>query len=848
MNLRKLIRREIMITAISVILISITFFSVSYAIYMTVDEREIGTLTFADLYFESCSDSTCEDVGENLGNSIINVSSVPLSDTEGVALDPYSFKVSNYGNLQLITYVYVSIDTTTSYDFSKLKVAYKESASSDYTISSYGSNEIFLLYTVTLDPNDSKIIDVLMWASEEMGNDLLGQNFNAYVNAVAYYYPADEDNLHTVVPTGTNTLASAQFITQFSYTGNYQTYTVPATGWYNVELWGAQGGATTGAYGAYTKGTTYLDQGDVLYVYVGSNGSMIGGTSTQTSINGGYNGGAGASNQAAITSRYWGSGGGATDIRLTSSINSRIMVAGGGGGCYGTVSNCVGGGFGGALIGQAGQTANSYAPGPGATQINGGLPITENTVTSVSGTFGVGGGPNVAASGGGGGYYGGSGSGHIDAAGGGSSFISGYAGVNAITSSSSTTPTNNTKHYSNDYFINGKMLSGVNSGNGKAKITFIGVNKPARINTELDGVRYIKSCVNGSTVSVNNHWLELQAIYNGTNVAYGKTVTGTVAENSSYPYSRITDGDITTTNYAQAGSSGLQCITVDLTQPYDLDEIALWRYWADGRTYYNNTTYVSDDNSTWTEIINEYSPETSQGKRVSAYEEVYNGYVGTNLTLLYDGISNGGVAHNASATTWKNLAGSTLDGTLNGTPVWGSNYLTFDGVNDWVAIAAMNYANPTIEVVAEVTTAPGAGTLKCIFSTYETGGYGLRFDSYYRTVGGVYVSGEAAYELSYSPRKFYLNRKYHLAFTYNGTDEKLYADGKDIYTFPAPGTIGNPVSGTIAVIGANPNSSGGVAGDYLTGKIYSVRVYNRALTTAEIKHNYEFDKLYYGLN
>ena len=848
MNLKKLISREIIITMVSVILISITFFSVSYAIYMTVDEREIGTLSFADLYFESCTNSDCENVGEDLGNSIINISAVPMSDTEGLALDPYSFRVSNSGNLQLVTYIYISIDTSTAYDFSDLKVAYKESTDSDYTITSYGENEIFLLATVTLEPSDSKIFDVLMWASEAMGNDLIGGNFNAYVNAVAYYYPEDEDNLHTVVPNGTNTIANAQFITQFSYTGSYQTYTVPATGWYNVELWGAQGGdATYGGKGGYTSGLTYLNQGDNYYIYVGSQGS---------GATGGYNGGG-----LGTAAPYPGlPGGGATDIRLVSgtwnnstSLNSRVMVAAGGGGGQ-TYFATHYGGTGGGLYGSSGTMSGTAATAAsGGTQISGG-PQTDGFATRYAGVFGVGG-YNTSGTGGGGGsgYYGGAagphGSGTAGSGAGGSSFISGYAGVNAITSASSTTHTNNTLHYSGKYFINGKMLAGVNSGNGKAKITFIGVSKPGRIDTKLDNVRYVKNCINGSSYSATNNWVEIQAIYNGSNVAYGKTVTGTAAANASYPYSNLTDGNIASdAPYGQTDSTGLQCVTVDLGQSYNLDEIALWRRWGIPRTYNSDTTSVSSDNSTWTEVINEYSPDTNEGKRSSAYEEYYNGYVGPNLALYYDGNTNVGSAHNASATTWKNLVGGTLNGTLNGTPVWGSNYLTFDGVDDWVGIALMNYANPTVEVVAEVTTAPGAGLTSTLFANYETGGYGLAFDSYYRTRGTFYISEESAYEMTYSPIKYYLNRKYHFATSYNGTNIKMFTNGKDIYTVAVAGTIGTPVAGAIGVVGANPNSAGGVSGEYFTGKIYSVRVYDRALTAAEIKHNYEFDKLYYGLN
>lgn len=47
----------------------------------------------------------------------------------------------------------------------------------------------------------------------------------------------------------------------FGYTGDVQTFTVAVDGYYQVELWGAQG--------EYTKGIIYLKKGTNLYVYVG---------------------------------------------------------------------------------------------------------------------------------------------------------------------------------------------------------------------------------------------------------------------------------------------------------------------------------------------------------------------------------------------------------------------------------------------------------------------------------------------------------------------------------------------------------------------------------------------------
>lgn len=441
-------------------------------------------------------------------------------------------------------------------------------------------------------------------------------------------------------------------IYDFVYTGSYQTFTAPFTGYYNVELWGAQGGSGS-AYvsnlAAKTSGQIYLQANDVIYVYVGGAGIS---NCTSNLCLGGYNGG-GKGGGNATSGVIQGSGGGSTDIRYGGqSMNDRIMVAGGSGGGSSYLTNWYGtGGGGGRLIGldatYGGASGSANYPGLGGTQIAGGL-----AANCVAGTFGAGGTRDSDLAGGGGGYYGG-GCGWGAGGGGGSSFISGYAGDNAITSSSSTTATNNTIHYSNKYFINGEMQLGINAGNGSAKISYVGLTAPAKTNTNLNNVRYIKDCINGSTANASNHWVELQAIYQGTNVAKGKTVTGTVAQNvSPYLYSRITDGDVTSANYAESSVVGLQCITVDLGQIYNLDEIAVWHYWADGRTYYSNTTSVSSDNTTWTSIIANTNAETSQGKRINTNTFEY-GYTGNVQTFTIP------ITGNYTLETWGASGGST---------------------------------------------------------------------------------------------------------------------------------------------------------------------------------------------
>ena len=159
----------------------------------------------------------------------------------------------------------------------------------------------------------------------------------------------------------------------FAYTGKVESVVYPA-GRYKLEVWGAQGGASPnsgkyGGKGGYSVGIVTLPATTTLNIYVGQQGKTCGGGSCESSI---FNGGGPAL-------RWGGSGGGATDIRVAgTSLNHRLIVAGGGGGAYGG-TNLGDGGIGGGLKGgaptsggaQATQTTG-YSFGTGQTAPNSG--------------------------------------------------------------------------------------------------------------------------------------------------------------------------------------------------------------------------------------------------------------------------------------------------------------------------------------------------------------------------------------------------------------------------------------------------------------------------------------------
>lgn len=431
-------------------------------------------------------------------------------------------------------------------------------------------------------------------------------------------------------------------IAEFGYTGGYQKYRTPKNGYYYVEVYGAQGGDITtqntanatfnGGKGGYTSGYIYLGANETLYIYVGGQGTATSSETTNQVVPGGYNGG-GAGKNGTSSGRVSTSGGGASDIRYFGNVipsssdlewdselglNSRIMVAGGGGGAFSCVT-CTGvfngsGGAGGGLSGGDAYGVNNELTN--TYKANGG--------TQVSGaSFGKGYDSTNAAQtpGGGGGYYGGDK--NTFSAGGGSSYISGYPGVNSI-NSSDRTHNYNVKHYSNLYFVGGIMKSGVKSGNGYVRISYIG-NSLQKKNSKLDNVRYIKNCINGNSANSYNHWVEIQAIKDGINVAKGISTSGAVVSTI------VTDGDIAN-NPAANGSTGTECITIDLGRIYDIDQLGVWN--PKTRIYFDNITYVSSDNQNWSKVLFDDGIGTYQGNIISAYDDFYNNYTNAEYITL----------------------------------------------------------------------------------------------------------------------------------------------------------------------------------------------------------------------
>lgn len=208
------------------------------------------------------------------------------------------------------------------------------------------------------------------------------------------------------------------------------------------------------------------------------------------------------------------------------------------------------------------------------------------------------------------------------------------------------------------------------------------------------------------------------------------------------------------------------------------------------------------------------------------------------LTLWVDGTRNKGkyLPHESDALEWKDLSGQNKHGTINGTAVWGGNFLLLNSSDaQWVNFGELNPSYVTLELFCELTSFHS--TEDAIFSNYESGGYGFSASSSYVKFQAHNGSG---YQSARLEEPLPLNEKVHLVGTFDGTSSKLYINGELKATKTASGTIKAPGNNTTLSLGGNPNGTTCNV-PCLNGKIYSARVYSRALSQEEINQNYAYE-------
>jgi hypothetical protein len=180
------------------------------------------------------------------------------------------------------------------------------------------------------------------------------------------------------------------------------------------------------------------------------------------------------------------------------------------------------------------------------------------------------------------------------------------------------------------------------------------------------------------------------------------------------------------------------------------------------------------------------------------------------------------------------VSGNANNGTLTNGPVWSAagkfgGAISFDGVNDSVVVPDANSLDLTAGMTLEAWVNPSvSGGWRTVLFKEQAADlvYGLyAFRETGVANGQVYVGGERGVNASAATP---LNVWTHLAVTYDGAMLRLFSNGAQVAQLAQAGSIA--VSTGVLRIGGNA-----IWSEWFKGLIDEVRVYNRALTAAEIQ-------------
>ena len=211
-----------------------------------------------------------------------------------------------------------------------------------------------------------------------------------------------------------------------------------------------------------------------------------------------------------------------------------------------------------------------------------------------------------------------------------------------------------------------------------------------------------------------------------------------------------------------------------------------------------------------------------------------------------------------SGTTWYDLSGSGKNATLSNGPTYssdGGGSIVFDGVNDFASIGSPSPLSGTqlftFEIWVNFTSisgnygglnksawlfagGTGAGFGQPEFAVLSANNTSFTPDTLFFGRGGGGTTGSCQVSVS----SLMSNGNWHqIVLVRSSTNtQEVYLNGVQIGT----GNVSNSFSDGITNFGSienNPNDSG-----YLNGKVAISRIYNRALTAAEILQNYNATK------
>lgn len=208
------------------------------------------------------------------------------------------------------------------------------------------------------------------------------------------------------------------------------------------------------------------------------------------------------------------------------------------------------------------------------------------------------------------------------------------------------------------------------------------------------------------------------------------------------------------------------------------------------------------------------------------FETASMDYVQDGLVLLLDGIRNTRSGHSTSTNIWEDLSGNNYDVTMKNITI-NENNMYFSGDTS-IMYSSNNIDAVSVEMVLELEESPQGEQ------------YIASFGSLYKILA--WSPNVKGFSLGHGKKRYLVENLYKKnSISVQYSPDAMYLNSKKLEN--------SVVSTSWSAVPKYPFMISAYSSGYykLKGKIYSIRVYNRALTQDEINHNYEMDKKRFGI-
>ena len=172
-------KKYVILVVVTIVISIVALFGASYALLtMTLEGDKKITLTAGILKVDFTD-----------GNYINLDNAAPVSDVKGQKMTPYTFTITNTGNINAYYHVSLEEEVTNTLTNNYLKMRLTNDKGYDsgiVKVSDLGSGNFEIKGEETLEPEDKVTYTLWMWLSEDADNNAQGKEYKSKIVVTSY--------------------------------------------------------------------------------------------------------------------------------------------------------------------------------------------------------------------------------------------------------------------------------------------------------------------------------------------------------------------------------------------------------------------------------------------------------------------------------------------------------------------------------------------------------------------------------------------------------------------------------------------------------------------------------------